>query len=537
MDNNGLNFNNNQNQPGAAPAGPAIGAASTGAVQPAAGVAQPAASVGQPSADAAAPVDTFDPASFAAPNGAPGLSADGMSVHVMTDNIFAESAQPAQPVQQEKPQPTEAELENKRQKKLTTSIVISALSALIIGVGIGFLIEFLLNQTRNNEQAVVTAESTAQANFMKKINIQKIDDYLYTADFTGVTYTTADGEAFFESQASDKLGRALFSDELDSETGSEAATQKIETTIAFPATKSASLQHDLYRGYNLDAAFDEVADILVHTAKTATTYETYGFASSTVLTNDYIQTSAYNEEYEHLVYYVMDGINEEGLIVTTNTVNGDDAAMTTGTNADGEKLATNLLARYLLDYAADIDTAILLIQKLDLYALQLNGVSYEYQWMISDETGRTISIEIVDNQVQILEGQNILTNYYIYNGPNQYAIGIERYNILAENQGSATNTNNIYNIMRKINYTNAYNTEYAWRSEANSKESIYGDLNINSEAASYDRYLQDAASLFEKRARNDEKTMQTRRTVIYDAKNLEITVAVQEKNLIHQFKF
>ena len=91
--------------------------------------------------------------------------------------------------------------------------------------------------------------------------------------------------------------------------------------------------------------------------------------------------------------------------------------------------------------------------------------------------------------------------------------------------------------MRKINYTNAYNTEYAWRSEANSKESIYGDLNINSEAASYDRYLQDAASLFEKRARNDEKTMQTRRTVIYDAKNLEITVAVQEKNLIHQFKF
>lgn len=113
------------------------------------------------------------------------------------------------------------------------------------------------------------------------------------------------------------------------------------------------------------------------------------------------------------VYVPLDGMNEMGLCVADLIVSGQEE-----THQDTGKpdLTTTTAIRLLLDRAGDVDKAIALLEKYDMHS----SAGEQHHLAICDTTGRSVVVEYVDNEMQVLETP-IVTNFYLT--PEKYGIG------------------------------------------------------------------------------------------------------------------
>lgn len=102
-------------------------------------------------------------------------------------------------------------------------------------------------------------------------------------------------------------------------------------------------------------------------------------------------------------YIPFDGMNEKGVAICVNMVNGDAICQ------DSEKIdiMTTTLIRLVLDYADSTTKAIELIKQYDLY----DSTGGPYHFLISDQSGHSAVIEYCHNEIQVIENQKILTNH------------------------------------------------------------------------------------------------------------------------------
>lgn len=105
------------------------------------------------------------------------------------------------------------------------------------------------------------------------------------------------------------------------------------------------------------------------------------------------------------LYTPLDGINEKGLSVSINMVyNGP-----INQNKPGLPHVTSLpLIRYLLNKAATVDEAIEIIKNVNLHS----SLELDYHYLIADATGKSVSVEYIDNEIEVNDTK-ILTNFYI----------------------------------------------------------------------------------------------------------------------------
>jgi len=127
------------------------------------------------------------------------------------------------------------------------------------------------------------------------------------------------------------------------------------------------------------------------------------------------------------LYAPLDGMNEKGLAVSVNMIQ-DSATINQNTGKPG--LTTTTAIRLLLDKAASVDEAIDLLEQYDMHA----SMGYMIHLSIADNTGRSVVIEYVDNEMVVVETP-VVTNFYLAEGEKN-GIGTaqsrERYDILMD---------------------------------------------------------------------------------------------------------
>lgn len=108
------------------------------------------------------------------------------------------------------------------------------------------------------------------------------------------------------------------------------------------------------------------------------------------------------------LYAPLDGMNEKGLCVSVNMIQDTD---TISQNTEKPDITTTTAIRLLLNKAADVDEAVELLGQYDFHA----SMGYMIHLAIADNTGKSVAVEYVDNEMHVIETP-ILTNFYLSEG-------------------------------------------------------------------------------------------------------------------------
>lgn len=106
-----------------------------------------------------------------------------------------------------------------------------------------------------------------------------------------------------------------------------------------------------------------------------------------------------------VLFFALDGINEKGLAVA-DLMAGDDVQ----THQDSGKpaLTTTSAICYLLKNTATVDEALDLLRGIDMNS----DIGAAHHYAISDASGRSVVVEYVDNQMEVIESA-VVANHYL----------------------------------------------------------------------------------------------------------------------------
>lgn len=149
------------------------------------------------------------------------------------------------------------------------------------------------------------------------------------------------------------------------------------------------------------------------------------------------------------IYTPLDGINEKGLVVA-DLVAGDH------TKTDQKRGRTNLTTtsaiRVLLDKAANVEEALQLLESCDMHS----DIDYSHHLAISDDKGKCVVVEWVDNKMLVAESPLCTNHYLAESRMKDYSIYSEdshrRYDIMKQMRDSlpAMHQNEVTESIRRV---------------------------------------------------------------------------------------
>lgn len=345
--------------------------------------------------------------------------------------------------------------------------------------------------------------------------VQKVEDYLYYIEYDELDYDV--GEAYFLNRYNPDFGAC------------------------------SSIRNGHFYGRNYDWHYDENASFVINRKATKGKYASIGVSSS-FIPNDIPESGEYDERYNYLPFLTLDGINEKGVVCNINVLPElNQKSITTGTNPGKPNVPMACLVRRILDEASSADDAIYKIQhEYNIIAPSREGLAMEMHFMIADKD-KTYVVEFIDNAVVIIDkfvnDKPIMTNFYLvdYDGTREsldpYAMGIERYDILANGFDNIKNQQDMIDLMRSVMYSRAYSAseDPVWCSEFAGQYEMYGNLTKDSSIENYTPLLEYVRNIFANRTR-DSKTWQTVHSSVYDIPDKKLCIAVQENDRVYEFK-
>lgn len=341
----------------------------------------------------------------------------------------------------------------------------------------------------------------------------------------------------------------------------------------------SSFRKNNFFGKNYDYIYNEDAEFIIKTSNKYVKYASIGIAHIPGLTNNLVKnilrddlgnedleneiepTSIeffnhpnlyYSDIYRVLPFSLVDGLNEEGVVVSCHFLPSNEH--TIGTNINSHtKIPSNFLVRYILDnYATAREAMIAIRNDLNIYSPQRG----ETHLMIADKT-ETYYITFIKNNVKIikLDERPFITNFNIEglqlivdNANNidnansivntssidEYSTGVERYNIINKEYESINSLDTSINLLKKLNYVNTYSqdTDPFWYSEYVSRENNLSLLDIETNKSKFLPIIEKEISKFENRSRDQTNenygTWHTKHSVVYNIEDLKIYLSNQE---------
>ena len=129
-------------------------------------------------------------------------------------------------------------------------------------------------------------------------------------------------------------------------------------------------------------------------------------------------------------YTITEGMNEAGLGVAILELETEEIHQDNGKY----DMLLCVAVRMILDKTANVEEAVLLLQEYDIHSF----FGYPYHLFISDSTGRSVVVEWIDGQMEVIDADYV-TNFQLSEGEDYlYGIGHDRYQIM-ENKFSETN--------------------------------------------------------------------------------------------------
>lgn len=204
--------------------------------------------------------------------------------------------------------------------------------------------------------------------------------------------------------------------------------------------------------------------------------------------NELASSGKYNDLYEILPAFTVDGINEKGLYAGVNVTSTGETSFdqknwepgkwghgASFTNQDCDTtLCVMYLVRIMLDNAASVDEAKQIIRHFNWYepwGFPHEGETQAFHWLISDSR-KSMVVEFLDNEPVFTETTDITTPSYatiMTNFTNKlmadegliqnHGAGYERWDILRDNYDQTGESfEGMQNLMKKVWYSIAYTT-------------------------------------------------------------------------------
>ena len=234
------------------------------------------------------------------------------------------------------------------------------------------------------------------------MSVRKLDDGLYYLEYKGddgFADLMENGGGRSATELSEYVTRFL-SKGFYNPKGGNPAPAKYGCSAMTVHTPEGSVM----MGRNFD--FTSATGIVLHTIpekgyETFTTFnlDFFGFGDGWVpegFKNQYLALST--------LFFALDGINEKGLAVA-DLMAGDTAQ----THQDSGKpaLTTTSAICYLLKNAATVDEALEQLRGIDMNS----DIGAAHHYAISDATGRSVVVEYVDNQMEVVESATVANHY------------------------------------------------------------------------------------------------------------------------------
>ena len=362
---------------------------------------------------------------------------------------------------------------------------------------------------------------------------------------TKVVSTWFEGEKVYQSKMT-KVADYLYEFEAEGY-GTEAPTTLL--TDGGPVKFGCSaVRNGNFYGRNLDLGISETCEFVVRTKATAERkHASIGVANTCFsnITDEMVQAGLSEELLNFIPWMTMDGVNDAGLVCNINVVNQADINATKHehTNPGKPQIMVMQLVRALLDNCGSVAEAKEFIANHDITSIPYNVADeWDGHIMIADDADHTVIVEFTGekgSEVKFVE-TNIMTNFYnhLYEATGKYppyACGVERYEILKAGYDGANTMKGMWELLKKVQYTQAYDesVEPFWCTEHT--DGIPGaDISWTKEQLlekSETRKMLDAYKVYEQTGKyNPEDGMWfTVHNSTYDISNRVLWVTVREK--------
>lgn len=138
------------------------------------------------------------------------------------------------------------------------------------------------------------------------------------------------------------------------------------------------------------------------------------------------------------IFAPLDRMNTEGLYMSILQLDNEE---TNQTDANKNDVQTTVAVRYILDNAASVDEALEILRGFNMH----NVFNTAYHYAIADNTGKSVVVEYINNEMKVKENVKVVTNHYLTDNvakplPDESSNSIKRYNA-AYSAGEAVNWN------------------------------------------------------------------------------------------------
>lgn len=339
------------------------------------------------------------------------------------------------------------------------------------------------------------------------------------------------------------------------------AVERLQESAPVNYGACSSVRNGNMYGRNFDWKYDESATFVVRTPHIGGRYASTSIARLDSLTNSFVQSGLYSDDYVLLPFLAVDGINEKGVVANVNVVpldRGDNEWVTPSGSVE-ETLSANMLVRYILDNFDSATTAVNYIaQHCKIYtSTKLIELGFNLHFMVADSE-KTYCIEFINNDIVVKDISNkaFITNFHLdqvtfnedgtvytpetqtsgfdairTNNVEQHGQGLERYNLINNYDGDTSTLDGMGGLMYALMYTNTYMTATNpyWHTEFTG-----GDLFVNSPVGDFASVEATAQDEFSRRTRNG-ATWQTVHSAIYDIDEKTLNVVFQEGSTVYTF--
>lgn len=327
-----------------------------------------------------------------------------------------------------------------------------------------------------------------------------------------------------------------------------------------------------FYGRNLDWTFDNAVDFVVKTPHIANRYATIGVTSCMAsLTKEVVEEvcggGAYAQDLEVVPWAIVDGINEHGVVCNINVVPNDkeDATPTIPKVSKKETIYATMVPRFVLDNFKTAEEAATYLRdyvEIKIYPKD-QELGFENHFMIADKD-KTFVVELVDKEVRLFEGQQIMTNFHIdgvtfnddgtvytnadaeeghlpteENGITEHGSGLERYNLAVRAlEDGDLDKDGMRDLMTSLFYTNAYKTETNpfWYSEFVGIEETTVDTPADDETLT--AVVNAAIGLYQETTREKGDTWHSTHSSVYDIAQRKLYLVAQEdEDIEYEFSF
>lgn len=305
------------------------------------------------------------------------------------------------------------------------------------------------------------------------------------------------------------------------------------TVLGAPAC--STIRNGNYFGRNFDFVYSDLIDFVISIPRRANRYASVGVACSLgECTTENIRYGISDEVCNFLPFCVWDGINEKGVVFSTNVVPSLDLdRQTVGTNSKKPLLYTSFIGREILDHAGSAREAIELLKKRNIMTPKISILAEreDLHFMIADEQD-TYVVEFINNKLVCRKNEMIMTNFYLSLPPQPHACGLERYDLLVKHYDQAGHSmKSMSAVMKKLHYSQAYDvrTSPFWYTEHLNCGLADGiDITIFN-MYQYKDYIKEFAKKVSFAERRFDGPWHTTHSSIYDIGHRKLRIFSQEK--------